>query len=577
MNRPFELPLPLLGLSIEERDTFYSLPWQTGTVDDIPLGNTSFLLNFGEVVDQTGAVYQPGKNFMGIIPFVKRVATRAIDRSAHEVAYINSDELIDFFLKHPRAMLSYLRMQEQLGETVLTKWKSFPRVLSVVSKQPRWQSAHLALGLASHQARGGKVLVLEAQPEGSSIYSLLNQEAAPALVQSKENETVESFKKLIDARIEGLNGKIDLLNLQYLSIWRLERDEWATLFWHLKEKYKCIVAHLGSETEHVILHDSDAVFEFHADEAAQNNKCLHFDINIKAANNSEGVPVYPVAASDEGEIALPHQLDSYDTYYSWLEKHFGRALKESQAFFVADSFNNPAGLIALLHYLHEKIGEKDSSLPSLFQENFFVVEGISNILASLAAVSQEWGEFEKVVNRIIRTDFLKLFKPRYPRGGIFAVKPVQKYLLNIFGNISQQSTAITSSSFDNTANDVRWLNSGMLVNNLLSSCFPHGFLQNRNNGNTGFSSTNSNQWLTNLATFLRLSHKKVKFIYFPERRTKDMNNLAEKLLISHSAGWGAPAISGKFASLFRVNTAAKNNLWQNEKEIHGNIRILGRN
>ena len=54
MNRPFELPLPLLGLSIEERDTFYSLPWQTGTVDDIPLGNTSFLLNFGEVVDQTG-------------------------------------------------------------------------------------------------------------------------------------------------------------------------------------------------------------------------------------------------------------------------------------------------------------------------------------------------------------------------------------------------------------------------------------------------------------------------------------------------------------------------------------------
>jgi len=583
------LPQNLLGLTYNERVELKELPWVTGKLGDFdPDTNTAFLVS-GRTQTEMGRFISPGLQMLGLKPFFKQIKREYQSALPHSLMHVNTDELAKFFFKHPKAMQSFINMERNQGYKVLPEWESLPKVWLVASDIPCWESVHLALAISERQGKktGKKTLYLEWQNEGVAAYTLLGIDVPPALVQS-ENQS-EGINELVKSRVQTVSPHVDAINLHFLSIWSVNEDQWASVFWELREKYDEIIVHLGTARPGFLFEQSDAIFiltsssgrDFPGLRPEENTiawpNCI--EINRASKSKEKSKLHYPFSwtieqVSKEG-LPTPDEIDESDDFWLWFEQSITPHIIERPTYFLSDSHLNYAGAAAVISYAASKAGD----LKKAFSDYQFVCEGGSGLIAGIGAVSGTHENFIKNTRKALKNNLVSKLKPVYPSTGIFSLKPVQKYLEDYFGSETVERTFTKLSTYCVPLAQIEYITSGLMVDALLRSLFPLGFLDRDLTG-TGDEplhqqvASHSGQWYAQLAKLFRSSAQQTTF--FRLQPAEAENRLVFNLFRSTIQAKTPTTISGRVSEYVVVPVSELSDFEEAQVEITTSIHnILG--
>ncbi len=582
------LPPSLTGLTSKEFKKLSLLPWKRGEIGDknISLEGVTFLLNSGRIEVNDVGIISPAQELLGIKPFFKQPQRFYSDNFENEIIYVPTKKIAEFFFLHPRAMQSYIRMESNIGYHPLKEWRNIPNQWTIISENISLTSIHFAMSIAHGQSRkfDSKAIYLEFQTEGLSIFNLLNQDPPPALVQAEKNP--EDLENLLKERLIKVSNNIDILNIHFLSIWKLSFDQWVTLFWKLSKSYDDIIIHMGTNSLDYIFEQSNMVFAIASSEGhkfafhkPENNEiCWPQVLNISIKNSGgrrcPGVIEYPlIHTSDQKEVQMPHHMKQDSPFWNWYEKNIDSFLEPLEAFVIDDYGDNFAGFVAILNSLWGDT-QKNKPLKESLGRTIIFLQGRSGILGAVASTSKTWASFYKKCKQLVDYDVTSLLKPIFPTQGLFSEKPIEKYLKNLFSNIFQDSFNIFFPVITYENRDLLFLTSGQISDNLIRSTFAPGFVERLNSGTKNneankqkrtLGRTNHNDWVKILSRCFRTNFKKVTFINFLQPSKEKYEVLAKKLLVdscgSISYKQGA---TGFFSQV--VNIPASNEKFLEDKE-----------
>ena len=580
----------LIGLSTKEVEEFWNLPWKQGVLKDIvDIDKTTFLISSGRIVISGYSIVGPGEEILGVKPFIKQVKRKYIADLPHEIYYIDIDILIKFFLLHPRAMQSYIRMENNFGNEIISEWATVSNQWTIISDYPCYESIHVALGIAEYQTKTFETnaIYLEFESETLSVFNLIKKEPPPSITQV--DDTYENLEKLLESRIIKYKENVHILNAHFLSIWKLDYEQWMAIFWILYQTYDDIIIHLGTEKIDFFYEQSNAIFAITSNRF-HNLSIFNHEYNItewppiveirrkKAVHRDEkGIIEYPVKHSDLGVQFNPY--DTNDAYWSWFTKMFKHILEPHSAIIIGDYFDNFAGFMALLHVLWDQSIAENLSLDN----KTMILEGKSGILGGVATQCSNWKDFVQKCKRLVDYDVSNILKPIFPTTSLFSEKPISKYLTNLFPNLMQDQLKIYFPVLTQDTKDVHFLTSGFLANNLIKSTFISGFVdvkdalasQNKmENEVRSLGRTSKNDWIKLLATCFRVGFKDVVFVSFTQPHLNKQDTLSKKLLEDKTFSAGFLKISGLCSQIIQVPYSQQAHLNQKEEEIYNNIKSL---
>lgn len=489
----FELVLPPLfsGLSSNEYESFRKLGWKTGKINDLPTEkNMTGILLSGTIKDQNDNIITPGRVVLGILPFVRQKRNQYHSNLYHEIAYIETESIIDFFLQNPRAMQSYIQYCEHAGFPIIEKWKEFPDVYGIYSLKEYAESVHFSYLLSAFISKDSKkTIVLELSREGAGIFSASGLSVPAALVQKQKDETLR-LEQIINERKVNVEENIDFLNVNFLSEWSLNKKQWSVLYRVLRKNYRNIILHFGKENPDYFFEEVNSLFVFSEDEK---NEILYE--NIRNGNFSMPVmfQIFPAKSSrsEKKRIIYPEaesfsslfeqkklNLNRLSPYYEFIENNFGLILSSKEINIFGDSFMNNEGFFALMELLSQKYTNDRSSklIKTFLKENLNIFHGYSGFLAALSEKNKDWISAIEEYKGIKDKKTLETFKPVYPEKGIFNPRPIHKNLYKIFSDIYQEKTALFFSYFCSRTCTVHSVSSGPLIDNLLYVMYPAGLL-----------------------------------------------------------------------------------------------------
>ncbi len=585
------LPPSLTGLNSKELTIFSSLPWKRGRVGDenIPFKEVSFLLSSGRIEVNDVGIISPAQELLGIKPFFKQPQRSYSNNFQNEIIYIPTKKLAKFFFLHPRAMHSYVRMESNIGYQPLPEWQNMSNQWTVIAENISLESCHFALSIAHRQTKrfDSKAIYLEFQTEGLSVFNLLEQDPPPALVQAEENPG--NLEELLEARLIRVSSSVDVLNIHFLSIWKLSSEQWVTLFWKLSKKYDDIVIHMGTESSDYIFEQSNTVFavtssdtyEFDFHNPEKNTICWPNLLEIKRKKkdnkNHHRLVEYPITySSTERDIPMPHRMKRDNMFWDWYANNIDHFLEPIEAFVIDDYGDNFAGFVATLNAIW-KDHKKDKTLKEALGRSLIFLQGKSGIPGAVASTSNDWKSFYKRCKQLVDYDVTSLLKPIFPTHGLFSEKPIEKYLKNLFPDINQDTFNIFLPVITYESRDIIFLTSGSLANNLVRSTFASGFVEPLNlNAKTNqgdkqqrtFGRTNHNDWVSVLSRCFRSNFKKVTFINFLQPSKQQDDILVKKLLTDSSGSLShKKEATGFFSQVVNIPVSKKRFLEDKENEI----------
>ena len=577
----------LVGLSSKEWDIFWKLPWTIGKISDIiDFDKTTFLLLSGRIFITNYGIVGPGEEILGVKPFFKQPSKEYRGDLHHEIYYIDTESLINFFLLYPRAMYSYIRMESNIGSEAIPEWSRIASQWLVVSDAPCYESIHLGLNIAEYQTKNfnTSAIYVEFQSEILSVFNLIRQTPPPGIMQMED--TYESLEKLLASRILKYKENIHILNAQFLSIWPLSYKDWMAIFWILSRQYDDIVIHLGIDKMNDLYEQSNSIF------VVTSNNLHTMDAFNHEKNHIEWPPISEIRRqksthrSEKNIIEYPlkhmelaSKLNSYDIsddYWVWFSNNFEHILNPQKAFVISDYFDNFAGLMAIFHYLWDQ-STVETLLP---KEIVLILEGQSGILGSVAVQSNNRKEFVSKCKRLVDYDLSSILKPIFPTNSLFSDKPIAKYLTNLFPGLMQDPLKIYFPVITQDTKDIHFLTSGRVSDNLIKSTFTSGFVDTREVTQKlevdvrSLGRTNRNNWGKILANCFRIGFKEVVFINFiqPVNYSKDF--ISKRLLEDTNIIDIYSGLSGINSQIIQVPYSERLYLNQKEEEIYNKIKLF---
>ena len=590
------LPPSLAGLSIKEVEKFEALPWKHGRLEDkgLQLNNNSFLLSSGRITVDGSSLISPGQELLGLKPFLKQSRRKYSADYEHAIVYIDTKVLADFFLQHPRAMQSYVRMELNSGCETLPEWSNIPNQWAVISDQVSWESIHFAMSLAVRQSEKSncKAIYLEFAKDGLSIFNLMNQEPPPALIQT--DKPLSSLSKLINSRLVKVNESIYALNVHFLSIWKLSQEQWSTLFWKIGKYYDEIIIHLGTEKTDYIIEQSNAVFtvtssQFHnigSSEPEKNQICWSPVLEVRRKNSfskeEKLILEYPFVTEslEQKEIQMPYDMNEKDEYWDWYDQNIEAFLDPVEAFIIEDYKDNFAGLVSVLNLIWGE-DEKKSALRYSLKRNFLLLQGKSGIPGAIASFENSKEDFNKKCKQLVDYDVVSILKPIFPTHSLFSEKTIERYLKNLFPGVKQDLLNLCFPVLSYENKDILFLTSGSLSQNLIRSTFAHGFVE-LNSERTSleengvdyrtFAKTNHNDWIDILAHCFRMNFKRITFVNFLQPMKRESDTLPKKLSENSSGLACYKEVTGIFSHVVNIPTSNEKYLENQVDEITQKIQ-----
>ena len=534
---PFPLPASLSALSSNEKAELFELPWRTSTFETLPEGNFSFVILQGALFNiQDKTFHHPGYELLGVLPLVKQKRSRYKVKSGKcIVAYLDTNLLATFILSHPGFFRSFIFSMQNMLKKPLARFAEPGNLYLISAENGTPESFHLAMGLSLFIGRTKKVLYIEGQRDIQSIFSFLELTAPSALVDSIEPGQLEAH---LEANIVEHSENVHLLNLQYLAINDLPLQYWATLYQLLRLSYQVMVVHMGTNQNQLIENSANFIFHLSPGSTIRQVKRAYTPVIHLSLQRPEDEishdrrDIYPVSlssSSDDFVTAYP----SHHPYWGWLESHYSPILNE-EALIIADSFNNPEGLSALLHALAARssgvsLHDEELKIANFMKSHAVICHGISSVITLLASTNIKFAELKAIVSRLHKKNFLSSFKPVYPRRGIFAQKPLTKYFSEIFGKAGLTQTGIMISFFDRENEEVRWQASGEIVEALMLGAFSPGLIQKKEHQK--YFKIPESHTSNELAYAFRCGFSHIRYCTFPQRKPVT-GQVAESFLLN---------------------------------------------
>ncbi len=589
------LPPTLAGLSVSERSGLNALPWKEGVLDDFDHAKHVFIVTSGRLLvdDQ---VVGPRTALWGIKPFLKQQEREYKILYHHRVLYLDTSLLAEFFFLHPCAMQTYIKLASNYGHVALATWSYMSLVWTVVSDIPTFESIHLALGIANLHAQDEfhKTIYLEFQKDGLSIYDLLQKEVGIPLMKADADHISEDvdLDTAIRSKVIAFNDSVDILNIQFLSMWQINREEWANLFWSLRKEYSNIVIHLGYTHVDFLLEESSVIFNISSDSTSSPNLLpLEFhqltlpvittiSRHIDHKQKSSGKIKYPLDFADENfdlENSV-QQIHSYKSslYGQWLQQYFSHLSNDLEVIVISDYAENFPGFVAYIRSLWEN-GDAKGHLDQALSNKIFLLEGKAGILGTVAMRCGDLDSFLKACGRIVHYDVTSLLKPIFPTDSLFAKETVTKYLHNLFQNRVQDHLPLYFIVTSKDAYDVQILSSGVLCDNLMKSVFPPGFVSSspvaasdgakkqkimRTFGKTTIKDRNQI-----LGLCMRFNFKSVQFIQFAQPTDKPWDNVVDSIASNRDDTNYDSQVSGMVSEIINIPYSSHKNLIEQQNEI----------
>ncbi|MDH5721375.1 MAG: hypothetical protein OEZ13_12280 [Spirochaetia bacterium] len=569
------VPPHFRGLSWNERRELFSLPWKNGVLDDIAHGHFVFFVTWGKVEDNKGNIYISGKRLLGVLPFLLQNYKKYKSEKKHQICYIETSKLADYYLKNPKAFQIFIRFEENFGSKILSKWRKFPRVRLIASEETCWESIHLALTLAHRQFEKTrkKTLIIEWQSSGLSLFDSLGVEVPLPITQYSENEVEASLEKFIEKRTLKLNDATDLLNAHFLSAWNVTKEKWPYLFWKIKDRYNEIIIHAGCQNLNFIIEQCDTIFSVRTsfrgsiDEICEKEKNQYVPtIEIfsgKRDVSSEERPFqYPLSLEDNQvhnlNNILPEKIPVEHKFWNWLTEIAGPYLDAKKSIVIGESAHNRFAISSFLNSLLLPYEKDKRTIRDYFNENLVVFQGLSAIAGFIAALENSWKSLPAVLNNFLKTNIFNNMKPVFPVDGFFSRAIIEKKILSIFGSVLQQKTTAVLSSYCQKLEQLRWYTSGSLADNLLSGMFPRGTFntvekkkktENISINCSDYASSNKRTDLE-FAMLARAGIEEIEFYYFSDENS-NKNSLFE-IFLSDGAVQNIN-LEGRLVDFFIVN------------------------
>ena len=528
---PLKFPAVFYGLSHHEKSVLKKLPWKTGRIKDVDGKEVAFFVTNGRIKSAQNRLIGDCEELLGVLPFCENTKQKYEEVEKSEITYILTSELAKFFLRYPKGMQSFIKMHENNGRNILSRWKNSSRVWSFVSEDSSWQTLHTACQTGRFLTDQAKqsCLFLEFQIEGLSIFSLLGSEIPTALMQSNENEI--NLTDILKKRIKKIDG-LDTLNVQHLSYWEMTRAQWASLFLELQSRYKHLIVHMGNSSVEYLVEESDALFLFKNGNSVDSNFKRGHDrsllwpicreINTENQTSANGEIMFPLDVGKLVDVEKLPRTDSLDRiYWEWLQTNIASTILQKEAAVLSSAeIQNGNELLAA--------GER---LPFLKEDKFYpeiLVIAESNVsLATYLANSEYSNELTKHLKlETLTYDIVKNLKPVFPELGFFSGKSFFKY----FGKKMQQeymgNNKVVFAGYDYENELVCLFSRGKILDNLAQAMFPPGILD----AQTTYSSIQKKNRAHLLAYLFRFGINKVNFYELETQKPQPKKSFLNTLL-----------------------------------------------
>ncbi|MDH4200730.1 MAG: hypothetical protein OEV66_10160 [Spirochaetia bacterium] len=555
----FLLPPSLSGFSFRERNKLRELNWKNGKIADIENGDYSFILVSGQLYDEQKVFHDPAREILGIKPFFKNIKKKYYSETIHNIYYIETRELARFFLETPKAMQSYILYETNAGANTgietLEPWKKFPRVWTIVSLQSGWQGIHFAFTAAAYLAntKNERTVYLEMNTSGLSIFSFIEAEPVPPpMMHVQENENSDPDAMLYDRTL--LYENVDIINVQHLSQWKINPDQWVTFYNNLSQRYDNIILHCGEDLEEFFHEYSDGLFIFRKYHTmdypglhpGENNELWPptmqiFTTSLPQKNDNEiKYPLFYKNVINLEEIPFYNNID--ESYWQWFENYPGKLFNQRRAIILGDCFPS---MLDAGNYL-KQIFKEGEDIKSFLSNNFVIAEGATALMISLL-----------VIARYNPPNVKKIFKkitPVYPRSGFYSYRSFVELLEKYFKEISQDFLHLNFSTFSGNEVALQWFTHGVLPESLAASIFPPLCLEPTGQKKVirDFYASNKSKWHEHIALAFRYGFQNVEFFEFilPENIAPTV--FAEKVLLSYSQAANHVNLTGQLTKHFTV-------------------------
>ncbi|MBV6493318.1 MAG: hypothetical protein LDLANPLL_01334 [Turneriella sp.] len=217
-----------VSLTHEEIVSLLALPWQAEPI----LGEAVAAI----LSEEVGLLY-----LNGFIPFTEIIKK---DRKyPQDARYLKTDILAQYLLENRSLLRAYLSRVEKLSTFTCEVPQSY--IAHVTSEQPGMEAANFAIFLGAHlQRQSGKTLLIDADPQNQSLFSLLTFSEEPKLL-TENLQKPTTFKNDLAKVIVPLSPNISYLNLQSLSLRPFSEAELQRICGFLEMDFDNLVFYAG--------------------------------------------------------------------------------------------------------------------------------------------------------------------------------------------------------------------------------------------------------------------------------------------------------------------------------------------
>lgn len=472
----FTHPVAFSAFTEEEKEKLYALPWQIIPFSQFKPEKQTFVIVSGYLVSSRGVAFGAGDGPLGTVPFLKQKVLSFKELRETYIATINAVDLAHFFEAHPAAMRSFLTYMGNFKKTVLPEYNNHPLVVTVAARQPGAVSViagiKAAISITGNSQK--KAIYLEFQRDGISVFSLTGKESKAAILQTENDETLENaFEK----RLIKVNEKLDILNVQHLSQFEIDKPQWLALYHLLRNRYQVIIQHLGTEKCDSAIKNSSRIIEVtqtpwhHRDDLAGAATSIAPVFQVVQTTKEKpvqfGVHAYNDVFKDKENITIDELIDNADTG-DYFGDNFNRFLTSESMVYIADSIHNLPAFGAL----HQFLGTEANA--STDRDIQLVLEGVSGLL--FIASGEEHSKAEQLAEKL--QALISKLQPVYPKDAFMktdkAIKLLETYLTNESNNIPVFFSGVSTA---NNSNDFQFITTGFLSETALTTAFRPGFAE----------------------------------------------------------------------------------------------------
>lgn len=548
----------LLGLTLNEKKALNSLEWKQGEIKDVAGGDFTFFLQSGQL-ESGGRFFNPGEHALGIKPFVKNKRESYEAVGEHSIVYLSTGDFAAFLLENMKALQSYLMFEKNFGAEVLPFWRKFPRTIAFSSDPATWQTMHLALSAAHSfsQAEGRKCIFVELQPEGMSVYSMIQREPSVSVLHTEDG--VIDIRSLLGQRMVKYQ-KVDILNINHLSNWELEPEQWTKIYWELAKRYDYIFLHFGTYRNDRLMEQCDLIYQFRKANSGDRDKlkpqsgATHWPpvhevfIDGEPAPNDREVKykLYFRGSTDLANIPLPESLE--DDYWVWFDAEMRKNMTCRKVSVFGDSVGHEPDPDRIW------VGQSNryESYKKFLDENVVVAEGCSGLWMAfqhLIMKTDEEGMAYQVP--VIARKIITQMKPVYPKAGFFSLKSFYATMPSLFAEVEQSYAGLYLPVYAAAKENLSWVSEGDLLDNLSFSAWPAGFIDREESA--AYFASESGYWQNMMALCFRYGFERIDFYEFQRSKALFPHLPALRLIFEKSNVRPAVGVSGRFIQHYMLD------------------------